>query len=97
MLWNTDRYALLQRIANTVTDSVYEHIKSAWIMRDPQKALDRVWEIFEDLYRDPRGLLDSVIRDVKWDKECFVRMVPLLHSYRTKLRNLKSAAESVGM
>ena len=29
MLWNTDQYALLQRIANTMTDSVYEHIKSA--------------------------------------------------------------------
>ena len=58
MLWNTDPYVLLQRI---VTDSVYEHIKSAWIMRDPQKALDHVWEIFEDLYGDPRGLLDSVI------------------------------------
>ena len=96
MLWNTDPYALWQRIANTVTDSVYEHIKSAWIMRDPQ-ALDRVWKIFEDLYGDPRGLLDSVIRDVKWDKECLVGKVPLLQSYRTKLHNLKSVAESVGM
>ena len=97
MLWNTDPYALWQRIANTVTDSVYEHIKSAWIMRDPQEALDRVWKIFEDLYGDPRGLLDSAIRDVKWDKECLVGKVPLLQSYRTKLRNLKSVAESVGM
>ena len=97
MLWNTDPYALLQRIVNTVTDSVYEHIKSAWIMRDPQEALDRVWEIFEDLYGDPKGLLDSVIRDIKWDKECLVGKVPLLQSYCTKLRNLKSIAESVGM
>ena len=65
--------------------------------RDPQKALDCVWEIFKDLYGDPRGLLDSVIRDVKWDKQCLIGKAPLLQSYRTKLRNFKSVAESVGM
>ena len=58
MLRNTDPHVLLQGIANTVTDSVYEHIKSARIMRDPQEALDRVWEMFEDLHGNPRELLD---------------------------------------
>ena len=30
-------------------------------MRDPLESLDRVWEIFEDLYRDPRELLNNAI------------------------------------
>ena len=79
-----------------MTDSVYEHIKSAWIILDQQEALDLVWKIFEDLYGDPRRLFDSFIRDFKCDKECLIGKVPLLQSYQTKLRNLKSVAESIG-
>ena len=35
LLWESDPYSLLQKIANLVTDAVYEHIKSAWVMRNP--------------------------------------------------------------
>ena len=42
MLLKTDPYELLQKIANTVPDSVYEHIKRVWITRDPKEALDCV-------------------------------------------------------
>ena len=42
MLWNSDPYTLLQKIAISVNDAVYEHIKSAWVMRNPQDALERI-------------------------------------------------------
>ena len=56
MLWDIDPYTLLQKIANSVADLVYEHIRSAWVMRDPHEALSRIWEILEDLYGDPLGM-----------------------------------------
>ena len=42
LLWSSNPYTPLQRIANSVSDSVYEHIKNAWIMINPQDALDRI-------------------------------------------------------
>ena len=66
LLWESEPYSLLQKIANSVTDAVYEHIKSAWMMRNPREALDRIWEILEDLYGDPRGLLENAIQEIKW-------------------------------
>ena len=68
LLWASDPYLLLQRIANSVVDGVYEHIKSAWVMREPQEALDRIWEILEDIYGDPRRLLENAIQEIKWGK-----------------------------
>ena len=53
MLWNSDPYTLLQKIANSVTDAVYEHIKSAWVIRNPQDAIERIWEILEDFMAIP--------------------------------------------
>jgi len=47
ILWESDPYCLLQKVANLVMDTVYEHIKSVWIMRNPQEALDRIWEILK--------------------------------------------------
>ena len=96
LLWSSDPYTLLQRIANSVSDSVYEHIKNAWIMRNPQDALDRIWEILEDLYGDPNGLLENAIQDVKWEKGSITNKVTQLQAYRTKLRNLQSVALSIG-
>ena len=61
-------YALLQKIANSVTDSVYEHITSAWVMGDPHEALSRIWHILEDLYGDPLGMFKNAIREIKLQK-----------------------------
>ena len=97
LLYQSDPYTLLQKIANSVADGVYEHIKSAWVMRDPQHALDRIWEILEDLYGDPRRLLDNAIREVKWEKGSLATRVSSLQAYRTKLRNLESIAISIDM
>ena len=65
LYWKSDPYLLLQRIANSVSDSVYEHIKCAWVMRDPQDGLNQIWEILKDLYGDSRGLLENAIWDIK--------------------------------
>ena len=97
MLWDIDPYTLLQKIANSVTDSVYEHIRSAWVMRDPHEALSRIWEILEDLYGDPLGMFKNAIREIKWEKGSLTNKVSSLQTYRTKLRNLKSIAESINM
>ena len=66
-------------------------------MRNPQDALERIWEILEDLYGNPRGLLDNAIRDVKWERGSLASKVSSLQSYCTKLRNLKSVAISIGL
>ena len=97
ILWDIDPYTLLQKIANSVTDSVYEHIRSAWVMRDPHEALSRIWEILEDLYGDPLGMFKNAIREIKWEKGSLTNKVSSLQTYRTKLRNLKSIAESINM
>ena len=97
LLWESDPYILLQKIANSVTDPVYEHIKSARVVRDPREGLNQIWSILEDLYGDPRGLLDNAIRDIKWDKESISSKVSSLQMHRTKLCNLKCIAESINM
>ena len=89
-LWESEPYSLLQKIANSVTDAVYEHIKSAWVMRNPREALDRIWEILEDLYGNPRGLLENAIQEIKWQRGSLLSKVSALQCYRTKLRNLES-------
>ena len=66
-------------------------------MRDPREGLNQIWSILEDLYGDPRGLLDNAIRDIKWDKESIPSKASSLQMYRTKLRNLKCIAESINM
>ena len=97
LLWHSNPYALLQKIANSVSDNVYEHIKNAWVMRNPQNALDRIWEILEEFYGDPNGLLENAIWDIKWEKGSLSNKVSSLQLYRTKLRNLQSVAKSIGM
>ena len=96
LLWESEPYILHQKIANSVSDSVYEHIKSAWIMRSPHEALSSIWEILEDLYGNPRGLIKTALVDVKWNKGSFSSNVSSLQIYRTKFRNLKSVALSIG-
>ena len=64
-------------------------------MRNPQDALNRLWDILKDLYGDPREFLDNTIRGVKWTKEPFVSRVSSLQSYRTQLRNLEGVARSI--
>ena len=59
MLWDIDPYTLLQKIENSVTDLVYEHIRSAWVMKDPHEALSSIWKILEDLYGDPLGIFEN--------------------------------------
>ena len=66
-------------------------------MRNPREGLNQIWSILEDLYGDPRGLLDNAIRDIKWDKESISSKVSSLQMFRTKLRNLKCIAESINM
>ena len=97
LLWHSNPYVLLQKIANSVSDNVYEHIKNAWVMRNPQNALDRIWEILEEFYGDPNGLLENAIWDIKWEKGSLSNKVSSLQLYRTKLRNLQSVAKSIGM
>ena len=97
LLWESEPYFLLLKIANSVTDAVYEHIKSAWVMRNPREALDRIWEILEDLYGDPRGLLENAIQEIKWQTGSLLSKVSALQCYRTKLRNLESVASSISM
>ena len=58
-------------------------------MRDPQEALNCMWDIFEDVCGDPRYLLENAIREIKWDKGSLENKVFLLQTYRTTLRNLK--------
>ena len=97
LLWESEPYSLLQKIANSVTDAVYEHIKSAWVMRNPQEALDHIWEILEDLCGDPRKLLENAIQEIKWQRGSLLSKVSALQCYRTKLRNLESVASSISM
>ena len=84
MMWSSNPYVLLDKIGSAVSDSVYEHIKSAWVMRDPQEALNCIWDIFEDVYGDPRYLLENAIREIKWDKGSLENKVSTLQTYRTK-------------
>ena len=65
LLWESEPYILLQKIGNSLSDSVYEHIKSAWIMKSPHDALNSIWEILEEIYGDPRGLMETALVDVK--------------------------------
>ena len=65
LLWHSNSYALLQKIANFISDNVYEHIKNAWVMRNPQNALDRILKILEEFFGDPNGLLENAIWDIK--------------------------------
>ena len=97
LLWESDPYLLLKRVADSVSDNVYEHIKGVWVMRNPQEALNRIWEILEDLYGDPRGLIETAIQDVKWAKGSLASKVASMQAYRTKLRNLRSIAGSINM
>ena len=97
LYWKSDPYLLLQRIANSVSDSVYEHIKCAWVMRDPRVSLNQIWEILENLYGDPQGLLENAIREIKWYKGSLASKVTSLQTYPTKLRNLRSIAQSIDM
>ena len=64
---------------------------------NPREALDRIREILEDLYGDPRGLLENAIQEIKWQRESLLSKVSALQCYRTKLRNLESIALSISM
>ena len=66
-------------------------------MRNPLGTLERILEILEDLYGNPRGLLDNAIRDVKWERGSLASKVSSLQRYRTKLRNLFCVAVSIGL
>ena len=96
LLWEWEPHILLQKIAHSVSDSVYEHIKSDWIMRSPHEALNSIWKILEDFYSNPRGLIETALLDVKWNKGSLSSNASSLQTYRTKLRNLKSVALSIG-
>ena len=85
MLWNIDPYAQQQKIANSVTDTSYEHIRSDCAMREPHKALSRIWKILKDLYGDPLGMFENAIRKIKWKKGSLPNKVSSLQTYRTKL------------
>jgi len=94
LLWKTDPYSLLHKIANSVSDNVYEHIKNVWTMRDAREVLDK---ILQDLYGDIRGLMETVIQDVKWAKDSLTSKVTQMQAYRTRLHILKSVAGSINM
>ena len=64
---------------------------------DPREALDRIWEILEDLYGDPRGLLENAIQEIKWQRGTLLSKVSVLQCYRTKLRNLESVASPIAV
>ena len=66
-------------------------------MRNPQEALNWIWEILGDIYRDPKGLIETAIQDVKWAKGSLASKVASMQAYLTKLRNLGSIAESINM
>ena len=74
---------------------MYEHIKSAWVVRDPREGLNQIWSILEDLYGDARRLLDNAIRDMQWDKELIPSNVSSLQMYRTKLLYLKCIVKAI--
>ena len=97
LLWESDPYLLLKRVADSVSDNVYEHIKGIWVMRNPHEALNRIWEILEDLYGDPRELIETAIQDVKWANGSLASKEASMQAYRTKLRNLRSIAGSINM
>ena len=97
LLWESDPYLLLKRVANSASDNVYEHIKGVWVMKNQQEALNQIWEILKNICGDPRGLIETAIQDVRWAKASLASKVASMQSHRTKLRNLRSNAGSINM
>ena len=56
--------------------------KAKLVMRNPREALDRIWQSLEDLYGDPRGLLENAIQEIKWQRGLPLSKVSALQCYR---------------
>ena len=81
MLWDIDPYTLLEKIANSLTNTVYEHIRSPWVMRGPLEALSRKWEVSKDSYGNPQGMFENAIRKIKWEKAHYQTRSHLCRSF----------------